>query len=217
MAELLRAPHVTPGEIDAFLEALAEPAPEGESSRLREELLRSFIQDRQLSALRGSDGQTVKAAATQAVLELRRSRGLAMPVDLMPPPPPVKQEPPREPGHVWSSAWGWVGMLLIVGVNVWQLPLVESLQRRGGELGPPFWKVPHVVATSLLPALVMVLGDVFSSRKLYGLGLIWLLLSGVFSVLLALYRGPGDLTLGGILLVSGVVSLVAGKLMDTAK
>jgi hypothetical protein len=63
----------------------------------------------------------------------------------------------------------------------------------------------------------MVLGDVFSSRKLYGLGLIWLLLSGVFSVLLALYRGPGDLMLGMILMISGVVSLVAGKLMDTAK
>ena len=75
-----------------------------------------------------------------------------------------------------------VGLVLVMLTGLGELPLVLSFAKRTGELGAPPWSIPHVVATTFLPALLMVLGDGLRRRWLYGLGLIWLVVAGALCV-----------------------------------
>jgi hypothetical protein len=215
LVELLRAPNVTPAEVDAFLVALARPIPSGESPRVRDELLRSIIQDERIRGLTGSDGRTVRDGASQLLRELRQRYGLELPPELR----PEREEPQGSGAQVplWSTHKGQAGLALIVLAGLVQLPLVLIFSKRTGELGSQPWSMVYVAATTWVPALVAVLGDGLRRRWLYRLGAVWLLLAGGLLVAGGLVWLLGDPDVGLIWLCSGVLLLVGTKLLDASK
>jgi hypothetical protein len=131
--------------------------------------------------------------------------------------PSVERNAPGEHVPLWSDSTGLAGLMLILLVGLVEMPLVHSFQSRTGELGRPPWGIPHVIATTLLPALVMVLGDRARSRGLYGFGLVWLVLAGGLSAVGGLVTCLGDPRFGVIPLFSGGLTLVSAKMMDSTK
>jgi hypothetical protein len=212
--ELLRAPEVSTAEIDAFLAALVRPLPPGESPQQRDKLLRSIIQDARIGAFRGSDGRTVRDLASEVLRALSKRYGLEVPRDLLP--SRWKQQNTLAHVPLWSTSKGMMGLALIVLAGLGELLLVQSFGRRSGELGTPPWSIPHVAATTFLPVLVAVLGDGFRRRWLYGLGLIWLVLSGALCVAGGLVWSLGDV-FGLAVLSAGVLTLIGTKMLDASK
>lgn len=117
---------------------------------------------------------------------------------------------------LWSTEQGVVGLVLVMLTGLGELPLVLSFAKRTGELGAPPWSIPHVVATTFLPALLMVLGDGLRRRWLYGVGLIWLVIAGALCVAGGLVWILGDM-FGLVLLGSGALTLFGASLMDSSK
>ena len=131
------------------------------------------------------------------------------------------QEEPASLGplvHVplWSTPKGMTGLALIVLAGLGELLLVQSFGKRTGELGAPPWSIPHVAATTFLPALLAMLGDGLRRRWLYGLGLIWLVLSGALCVAGGLVWSLGDV-FGLAVLSAGVLTLIGTKMLDASK
>jgi hypothetical protein len=83
LLEAVRSPGVTTADVDALLRGLGLPVAEGEGPRARADLLLSVLDDQRISELRGSDGRSVRAVATQALIELGYPYALELPPEAL--------------------------------------------------------------------------------------------------------------------------------------
>ncbi len=67
---LLREPGAAVEEVDAFLEDLSAPRPQGEPPRVRADVMLDLLEDARLCALTGTDGRRVGVVALEALLGL---------------------------------------------------------------------------------------------------------------------------------------------------
>lgn len=80
---VVRSPGVVRAEVDALIRGLASPLAEGESPRTRADLLLSVIESSDVGDLPGSEGNTPRAAAVKALLQLGYPYALEIPPEAL--------------------------------------------------------------------------------------------------------------------------------------
>jgi hypothetical protein len=111
--------------VDALLTEIARPAAEIKSKQARADFLLSVLKSRQVSHLEGSDGQTVHAAATQALKNLGPLYSRKIP-----------SEPARSAQPLRVPIFGIVlALIATVGPAIVATPEAFKLLRRGNLVG----------------------------------------------------------------------------------
>jgi hypothetical protein len=213
LVEEARAPGAARAEVDALIAGLSQPLPPEASPRERADLLLSLMEDAQIADYTGSDGRTVRVAAVQALLSLGYPYALEVP-------PEALEAKVREEGGfpgLLSTRKGQVGFGLVTLAGIAQLiPLFflvhESLLSWSDSFA---WLVlAAIVGTTLLPALLTVLGHNLGSRGLKKTGIGWLAASS-FLWLVPGLLGFGAFPFNLIALAMGGVILTAPILMSS--
>lgn len=83
LLEQVRAPGAERKDVDALLTGLERPLAEDESPRARADFLLALLNSRRLRAMKGSKGQSVRAAAVQAMMELGHPYALELPPEAL--------------------------------------------------------------------------------------------------------------------------------------
>lgn len=210
LIELVRAPGASQAEVNALLFALARPLSAEEPARERARVLRSLIRDERLGKLAGSDGRTVRVAASQALMALGHPFSLAVPVELRP-----DSDAEHDAGpfvSLLSSGQSLTGLSLLVLACMLEVmrPMLHTDKTRA----LPNWSLSSVLLSTVLPSVLVVCGHQWRQRFIYGLGLIWLLLAGSLAVVYGLLLLLGVPALGLIVAAVGALVVVGAVLLD---
>jgi len=163
-------PEATSLERDALLYAISRPLPPEASAREHADFLLSLLADEQLRGLAGSNGRSVRTAATQALMSLGYPYALEIPPEAFNPAP--------------SGDFGrdglWWGKGLIIGNAV--VPAVVFTLVILGMGTPGDWPLLAITllvlaASTLLPMSLILLGRKKKSTVLKVLGSAGLILS----------------------------------------
>ena len=213
-----RSPGAARAEVDALIAGLAQPLAPEQSPRERADVLLALIEDTHLGDFTGSNGQTVRSAAVEALLALGYPYALEVPPDALERRPARKREEAAASStHLFSNGKGWAGFSLVALIGLGQLALalfIASMFSRS-DSGPTLLALALAVGTNFLPLLLVALGHVLRNKLLRGLGGIWLVLMGL------LWMVPGLFILmnsaAGLIPIAVGVLLIAGvALMDSA-
>jgi hypothetical protein len=201
-----------------MLQGLSLPPPPNVSARQRADLLLSVIEDAQLADYAGSDGRTVRAAATQALL------ALGYPYALEVPPEALEASAREKPLGLLSTRKGLVGFRLVILSGILQLvaPLgiagMNSWTRHDEALMGALasWGTAITAGTIFLPTLLTLLGHNHGRRALKELGTGWLALVAIFWLVVGILTLPVfpynliPLVLGGLVL-AGTILMSSSK------
>jgi hypothetical protein len=216
LLEQARAPGAARAEVDALLAGLAQPLAPGQSPRERADLLLALIEDKQLGGFTGSKGRTVRAAAVEALLSLGYPYALEVPPDALET-RPAEAVSRAEAAGPFSSNKGWAGLSLIMLIGLVQLipALLFTTSMGSDSEWLSAWAVGIIGGTTFLPALMVLLGHVWRSRLMRGIGNVWLVLVGLLwmipSVFVLASAGP----IGLIPFTVGLLFIVGVALMES--
>jgi hypothetical protein len=208
---VVRSPGVVRAEVDALIRGLASPLAEGESPRTRADLLLSVIESSDVGDLPGSEGNTPRAAAVKALLQLGYPYALEIPPEALGLAPLAT----RREGEPEIPIAG------LIATAVALIPqLIETLPAVAYLLA-----MEHASLVSGLLLLTVVLGPVCAMLIGAMQGVLWLQRTGVvtmaltgclrlffFSITLSNYAFPPRRSELLISLVSGISFLVAAFL-----
>ncbi|HLL04603.1 MAG TPA: hypothetical protein VK539_28725 [Myxococcaceae bacterium] len=204
LVEALRSPAVSRADVDALLTGLARPVEQGESKRERADLLLSLMKSRHFASMQGQSGQTVRATAVRAMMDLGHPYGLEIPPELL---PEINREPRRARGR--AVPWGGIvlGVLSLPGALwlLWVLAIVILVRQ-------PSLNVVLLVA--LLAVLVVpvasvvmaIVGGAKRKRKLQEAGVAGLIALTIFWLMFALWAFSNGRTFGSF----GTLMALAG-------
>jgi hypothetical protein len=214
----LREPGVTPAEVDAFLNGLSAPRPQGEPPRVRADVMLDILEDARLSARTGTDGRRVGVLALEALLELGYPYALEVTPEMLATARGSESQSAGFPGHLRAGlALAFINVLLPVGTHA--LDTLEA--HHPSIIAPPpepslFDMGSNLPLLSLLllgPPLLSALAGGLGFRPLHRVfnGLQWLIgLLGLFlglnGELVSLSVDAGDRILA---LAVGVLTLVS--------
>lgn len=212
-----RAPDAARAEVDELIAGLAQPLPAEQSPRERADLLLALIDDKHLGDFSGSQGQTVRSAAVQALMALGYPYALEVPPDALEP-RPEREYRGGQAGSlpVFTNGKGWAGFSLVVLIGLVQLSIALMFT---SDASPDEWvklvALAITTGTCFLPAGLVALGHTFRSRFLRGLGGIWLVLVGLLWVLPGLFVLINSAA-GLIPIAVGTLYFLSVGLMDSA-
>lgn len=181
LVEALRSSGVSRADVDALLTGLQRPVGQGESKRERADFLLSLMKSRHLGSMQGQGGQTVRATAVRAMMDLGHPYGLEIPPALL---PELNREP-RRPG-ARAVPWGGIvlGVLSLPGA-LWVLVVLAMVALlHESVLIPVFLALPVVPVVSVFMAIV---GGQGRKRKLQEAGLAGLIALTIFWLIFALW------------------------------
>jgi hypothetical protein len=212
-----RAPDAARAEVDALIAGLAQPLPPEHSPRERADLLLALIDDKHLGDFTGSQGQTVRSAAVQALMGLGYPYALEVPPDALEPRSGREDRASQDqPGRVFAGGAGWAGFSIVLLLGL--LQLIPTLMITDGFNRRDKWlelvAMLFIAGTSFLPAALVALGHAYNSRFLRGLGGVWLVIAGLlwlFPGLFVLYNSAAGL----IPIAVGVLYFVSVAMMDS--
>lgn len=211
LIEEVRAPGAGRTEVDALLAGLSQPLPPEHSPRERADLLLSLIGDELIASYAGTNGRTVRGAAIQALM------GLGYPYALEVPPEALEARSREEeligPG-ILSTVNGRAGFGLVTLAAVLQGAAALYLGLAMSEPIVAVVALSLVLATTLLPAILAVVGQSVGSRGLKKLGIRWLKVSA------SLWGGIGILSVSSLAFalipfIMAVIIYCGARFMDT--
>jgi hypothetical protein len=203
------SPGVLQEEVDALLRGLASPLAPDEAPRARADFLLSLLESREVVALQGSDGRTVRLAAVEALLALGYPYALEVPPEALEEAHRARKDAtPRDiPGLGIAAA-----VLALMVQSVVTLPAaIDFLSGRPSNI--PFGL--FILGATWGPSLSALLGGWLRLRGLQRLGIATMALMGTaWLSLFALQVSPSlhDIPTTVFLLLSGL-SLVTGAIL----
>ncbi|HEX8441354.1 MAG TPA: hypothetical protein VF697_40090, partial [Archangium sp.] len=166
----LREPGVTAEEVDAFLEGLSAPRPQGEPPRVRADVMLDILEDRRLCALTGTDGRRVGVVALEALLGLGYPYALEVTPEMLALARGSAATRERLPGHLRAGlGLAFINVLLPVGTHA--LEAFDSPHASARALvGVPPGEHPLDVGSNLPLLVPLLLGPPLLSALAAGLG-----------------------------------------------
>jgi len=181
LVDALRSPTVSRADVDALLTGLARPVGQGESKRERADFLLSLMKSRHFSSMQGQSGQTVRATAVRAMMDLGHPYDLEIPPELL----PELNRKPRAPG-ARAVPWGGIvlGVLSLPGA-LWVLVVMALMSLAyQSALSVVLLPGPVVPVASVVMAIV---GGSTRKRKLQEAGMAGLIALTIFWPMFALW------------------------------
>jgi hypothetical protein len=175
-----------PSDVDALLSELANPMAEGQSKQARAAFLRSVLKASRARHVKGSTGQTVHAAAVQALRNLG---------------PPYSEKLPSQRALRVPIAGILLALIATVGPSIISLPEAFKALERGDP------EVLLVMALAVSASGAAILGGWRGMRWLQLAGVGVMSLASLGCLLLALWVFVSGLSTYTFFMVVGLVSL----------